>query len=61
MNLIRDRFGSSIMVGGVDRDEFTSVSIKTTQTVFIDAEQIEELITDLELKLQEIKEMKDAN
>jgi len=51
-----------VLVSEVDKEDYT-LSIATLRAggMWLDSVQIEELITDLELKLQEIKETKNAN
>lgn len=49
-----------VLISDVDHDDSTiSVSTIGTNAKWLNSVQLEELITDLELKLQEIKEMKD--
>ena len=56
MKIIKDSFNSSLFIGEAEYQGFASVSLVARDTMFLEAEQIEELITDLELKLQEIKD-----
>jgi len=56
MKIIMDRFDSALFIGDPEYQGFTSVGLVARDTMFLEAEQIEELIADLELKLQEIKD-----
>lgn len=55
MKTIMDRFDNAIFVCDVDSDGFASICISTNQGTYLEAEQVEELIEDLQTKLKEMK------
>ena len=56
MKIIFDRFNATLAIGGVDKDDYPSVSVWSSDiTPYLDAEQVEELIEALQDRLKEMK------
>ena len=55
IKIITDKYGSMILIGKADFSIYPSVSIVANQTVYLNTEQVEELITDLQNKLKIMK------
>ena len=55
MKVIKDRFNSAVFIGDPEYQDFTSISLVARDTMFLEAEQVEELIEVLQDRLKKMK------
>jgi len=61
MKIITDKFNSMILIGKADFSIYPSVSVVANKTVFLNTEQVEELIHDLQNKIKIMKANNEQN